>query len=563
MKTNNAFSNHARVNMDLLLPGTMRMPMNTTKAIFGVLKVTLGRTGRICTSSFVPLLSLLLILPVLGAQAAVVFTSLYSFTGTNDGASPNGLVQGSDGYFYGTTSGGGEYTNQYSCWGQGTVFKISTNGAFTSLYSFGSVQDTNGVPLDGAFPQAGLVQGSDGYFYGTTSGGGAQGWGTVFKISANGVLTTLYAFGAITNASGWLLDGAFPQAGLVQGSDGNLYGTTFDGGAGTSLGYPANGTLFKISTNGALTTFYLFTGGNDGASPTGLVQGSDGYFYGTTAHGGTTHYNPMSGGPSYGTVFKISTTGALTTLYAFGDSTNAWGGLLLKGTNPNGLVQGSDGNFYGTTQGTIWVPNFGGFGTVFKISTTGAFTSLYSFGSVQDTNGVPLDGADPSGALVQGSDGNLYGTTSNYGIGGSGTVFKISANGALTTLYSFTGGAPYVGSYAALVQGRDGSFYGTTECGGTTNLNLQTWGLGYGTVFRLTIVPQPQLTIIPSGPYVILTWPTNYSGFSCGGYTLQSTTDLGSSAVWSTNSSPPVVIGGENVVINTMSGKQKFYRLSQ
>jgi uncharacterized repeat protein (TIGR03803 family) len=116
-------------------------------------------------------------------------------------------------------------------------------------------------------------------------------------------------------------------------------------------------------------------------------------------------------------------------------------------------------------------------------------------------------------------------------------------------LYSFTGGNDGGNPQAALVQASDGSFYGTTGGGGAG---------GAGTVFRLTIVPQPQLTIIPSEPYVILTWPTNYSGF-----TLQSTTNLGSSAVWSTNSSTPVVIGEDNVVINAASGKQQFFRLSQ
>jgi uncharacterized repeat protein (TIGR03803 family) len=190
---------------------------------------------------------------------------------------------------------------------------------------------------------------------------------------------------------------------------------------------------------------------------------------------------------------------------------------------------------------------------VFKISPNGVLTNLYSFTGVND-------GASPQAGLVQGSDGNFYGTTEfnyrrvdvldvlNFEFSGAGTVFKISTNGALTTLYSFTGGNDGGNAKAALVQGSDGSFYGTTSGGGAG---------GGGTVFRLTIVPQPQLTIIPSGPYVILTWPTNYAGF-----TLQSTTNLGSSAVWSTNSSPPVVIGGENVVINTTtSRKQQFYRL--
>ena len=495
--------------------------MKTTKSIFGVLKITLGRTGRICTSSLVPLLLLVLMLPVSGAQAAVVFTSLYSFTGTNDGANPMaGLVQGSDGYFYGTTQWGG--TNN-----TGTVFRINTNGALTTLYSFTGDND-------GGNPQATLVQGSDGYFYGTTEGGYGT-YGTVFRISSNGALTTLYSFSGGN-------DGAYPN-GLVQGHDGYLYGTTGYLNLNPNAPFLGNGTVFKISTNGVLTTLYSFTGYSDGANPSaGLVQGTDGSFYGTTYYGGV-YVEPGFWG--WGTVFKISTNGALTSSYSFD-----WNDGIYPMA---GLVQGSDGNLYGTTSGGP-----PGLSRVFKISTNGGYTS---WGCA----------AYPVAALVQGRDGNLYGTTEYTSVRGgpqqgfyycgAGTVFKTSTTGALTTLYAFgsitnangdllDGASPC----AALVQGSDGSFYGTTWGGGAyTN----------GTVFRLTIVPDPQLTIIPSGPYVILTWPTDYNGFSYAGYMLQSTTNLGSSAVWTTNSSPPVVIGGQNVVINTISGRQQFYRLSQ
>jgi uncharacterized repeat protein (TIGR03803 family) len=290
---------------------------------------------------------------------------------------------------------------------------------------------------------------------------------------------------------------------------------------------------------------YSFIGSSDGDQPhAGLVQGSDGNFYGTSSRGGY-----INVGDGYGAVFKISPNGVLTSLYLLSLTDGAWPDAAL--------VQGRDGYFYGTTWAgtTTNCPIMLGYGdgTVFKISTNGALTTLCSF-----TCGNA--GAQPSAALVQGSDGYFYGTTSDAWISGFGTVFKISPNGVLTTLYAFGTvtneyGQPLDGwgPEAALVQGTDGYFYGTTAGGGKN---------GSGTVFRLTIVLDPQLTIIRSGPYVILTWPTDYAGFSYAGYALQSTTNLGSSAVWSTNSSPPVVIGGQNVVINAISGRQQFYRLS-
>jgi uncharacterized repeat protein (TIGR03803 family) len=409
------------------------------------------------------------------------FNSLHLFTGGNDGGVPNAsLIQVSDGRLYGTTAEGG--TN-----GAGTVFRISTNGALTSLYSFSG-------GADGANPQAGLVQASNGNLYGTTEAGGTGGSGTVFQVSTNGALTSLYSF---TDAN----DGANPTAGVVQGSNGYFYGTTFSGGT------DSYGTVFQISTNGALTTLYSFSGGNDGALPrAGLVQGSDGNFYGTTwwratdwdgnvfqisasgaytslysftggddgAHPdarlvqgsdgyfyGTTYWgaNGSFAGGYYGTVFKISTTGALTSLYSFTGGND--------GANPYaGLVQGNDGNFYGTTYygGTNYA------GTVFQISANGALTSLYSF---TGTN----DGANPFGGLVQASDGNFYGTTSSGGTNGDGTVFRITTSGALTTLYSFTGTNDGANPQAGLVQASDGSFYGTTYNGGTNNA---------GTVFKIS-----------------------------------------------------------------------------
>ncbi len=307
----------------------------------------------------------------------------------------------------------------------------------TTLYNFAGP--------DGASPDAVLVQGSDGNFYGTTPNGGTIGFGTVFQITPFGTLTTLYSF---TDGT----DGANPEAGLVQGSDGNFYGTSSAGGI-------SFGSVFRITPSGTLTTLYRFPGGSDGENPyAGLLQGSDGNFYGTTRSGGT---------GSYGTVFKITRSGTLTTLYSF---TGGTGGYYTVA----GLVQGSDGNFYGTTLygGT------GGGGTVFQITPSGTLTTLYSF-----TGGT--GGYYPSAGLVQGSDGNFYGTTLRGGTGNSGTVFQITPSGVLTTLYSFAGGTDGAHPNAGLVHGTDDNFYGTTSEGGTT---------GYGTVFQIT--PSGSLTTL-------------------------------------------------------------------
>jgi uncharacterized repeat protein (TIGR03803 family) len=191
-------------------------------------------------------------------------------------------VQGSDGNLYGTTYSGGTNGN----YGYGTVFRISPSGSYTSLYSFGS------YPSDGTGPYAGLVQGSDGNLYGTTSGGGTHGEGTVFRISPSGSYASLYSFGS------YPYDGYGPN-GLVQGSDGNLYGTTGVGGTTTNYCPRGCGTVFRINPSGTYTTLYWFGSSSiNGLNPLAvLVQGSDGNFFGTTHGGGTT---------GFGTVFKLT-----------------------------------------------------------------------------------------------------------------------------------------------------------------------------------------------------------------------------------------------------------------
>jgi uncharacterized repeat protein (TIGR03803 family) len=381
-------------------------------------------------------------------------TTLWQFNYYSKGAYPSaGLVQGSDSNFYGTTSGG-----------VGTVFKITSQGTLTTLWQF------TGIGIDGAQPRGGLAQGNNGYFYGTTYSGGTNGYGTVFKITSEGTLTTLDQF------SGLGADGGLPYAGLVLGSDSNFYGTTFGSGFGPS----GSGTVFKMTPQGTLTTLWQFSGlPAVPANPeAGLVQGSDSNFYGTSYNGGTN--GASSGG--YGTIFKMTPQGTVTTLYQFGNTP-------IDGENPQaGLVQGNDGNFYGTTYngGTQGYEGNGG-GTVFRISSSGSLTILWSFCSMQDEFGDCLDGAYPQAGLVQGSDSNFYGTTSGSGSGpsGYGTVFKITSEGTLTTLWQFSGGTDGAVPEAGLVQDGDGDFYGTTYNGGTND---------DGTVFGIT--PQGTLTVL-------------------------------------------------------------------
>jgi uncharacterized repeat protein (TIGR03803 family) len=299
--------------------------------------------------------------------------------------------------------------------------------------------------------------------------------------------------------------------------------------------------VFAVNTNGAdYTVLYSFTAlvtdndpnspiygfstNSDGAGPNGLVL-SGNTLYGTAGFIGGT-----SGPNGSGTVFAVNTDGTgFTVLHTF----TAVSGYGLSGTNSDGASPVAGLVLSGNTlYGTAYLGGSSGNGTVFAVKTDGTgFTTLYSF-----TGGS--DGGNPTAGLIL-SGNTLYGTAGG-GSSGNGTVFAVKTDGTgFTTLYSFTGGSDGANPDASLILSGN-TLYGTTP----------------STVFSIFI--QPQLTLTPSGPYVILAWPTNYSGF-----TLQSTTNLGSAAVWSTNSSTPVVIGGDNVVINAASGKQQFFRLSQ
>lgn len=398
------------------------------------------------------------------ASYSQTFETLVTFDWT-DGAFPSALIQGADGNLYGTAAGGGT--------DGGTAFKIGPDGQIKTLHSFCS--QTN-CP-DGVSVLAGLVQSTNGNFYGTTYAGGASNSGTVFEVTSSGKFTTLYSFCAQSLCT----DGYEPYAGsLVQGANGDFYGTTYRGGAGTFGG--TAGTIFKITSAGKLTTLYSFCsqpGCSDGAGPwAGLVQATNGDFYGTTYWGGSMYS---------GTIFRLSQSGRLSTLYSFCSQSRCSDGAYPTG----GLVQGTDGNLYGTTSGP------GNGGTVFKITTTGTLTTLYHFCSFY---GCP-DGSIPMAGLVQGTDGNLYGTTSEggvaaYGCGGlhlygCGSIFRITRSGKLTKLYDFcsqSGCTDGALPQSVLMQGTDGNFYGSTNDGGNSDTNCIFSGtLGCGTVFRFSL----------------------------------------------------------------------------
>ena len=345
-------------------------------------------------------------------SSGTLMTLYYFCSETNcaDGELPYaGLVQGTDGNFYGTTQAGGLDASCDGYTGCGTIFKIAPSGSLTTLYTFCQTSPCT----DGTDPYAALVQGTDGNFYGTTEASGANSAGTVFQITPSGTLTTLYPFCPQTNCP----DGANPYAALVQGTDGSFYGTTEGGGAN------GDGVVFKITPTGTMTTLHSFAG-TDGAHPqAGLVQGTDGNLYGTTNAGGA-QQGGCAAEVRCGTIFKITPSGEFTSLYSFCSQTGCPDGQV-----PNAaLVQGSDGNFYGTTEqggqnGAC--PKVGACGTIFRITPSGTLTTIYSFCSQGGTSCT--DGANPYGALIQNpTDGNFYGTTYAGGANNDGTVFTLS-----------------------------------------------------------------------------------------------------------------------------------------
>src|SRR5579863_1912251 len=370
---------------------------------------------------------------------AQAFNTIANFDATTGYAPRGSLIQRADGSFYGTAYEG---TFRKS----GSIYKVTPNGTLSLVHYFCS----RTACADGGFPAAGLIVGLNGDYFGTTSLGGPDAAaGTVFDVTEGGTVFTLHSFAGT--------DGADSEAPMIVGADGNYYGTNANGGGN---GF---GSVFKMSPTGTLTTLHNFNG-TDGSNPFGgLVQGTDGNFYGTTTDGGD--FNDCSDG--CGTVFKLTPSGVLTTLHMFNSA---------DGFNPyDSLVQASNGNFYGTTfAGGTGTNCLNGCGTIFEITPSGTLTTLHNF------NGT--DGGNSFASLIQATDGNFYGTTSGNSVmtgAFAGTVFEITPAGVLTTVHDFdnSGG---VDPEAALVQGTDGNLYGTTRLGGA-NFCAST---SCGTVFK-------------------------------------------------------------------------------
>ena len=352
-------------------------------------------------------------------------TRLWSFPQSPNGKEPAAaLAAGTDGTLYGTALSGGVSNH-------GAIFKLDTKGVVSRLWSF-----TDGE--DGRHPRTELLplgSGTNTALYGTAQYGGDIGYGTAFVLYPNGD-GNVYSFTGPTN------DGGTPRGGLVRGPDQALYGTTYYGGVSNQ------GAIYRITTNGTENLLFSFRGTN-GANPRGtLAGGSNGVFYGVTENGGVSNR---------GTVFRFATNGQFATLWHF---TGQPDGRFPQA----GVILARDGQIYGTTQSGGTNDN----GLIFRITTNGVKTNLYSF------QWGP-DGGAPYAPLMQGADGALYGTTMYGGSSGNGVIYRITTNGQFSTLWSFTGGTDGGVTQAGLVQ--IGSwFYGTTP-------------LNNGTIFRFTMAP--------------------------------------------------------------------------
>lgn len=377
--------------------------------------------------------------PIAHAQT---LSTIYSFAGEPDGSTPYGpLIRDAEGNLYGTTGHGGADN-------AGTVFKIDNQGVETILHSFNGASNGGG-------PFAGLARDHEGNLYGTTGYGGAHNLGTVFKVSPTGEARVLYSFSGPP-------DGASPFAGVILDAQGNIYGTTSNGGTGScpAVGQEGCGSVYVLTKSGNERVIYSFQGGeSDGAFPNSLlVRGADGNFYGTTSTGGCLY------SPTCGTVFRITKDGVEKVLHRFGGDND--------GAGPNGVIFGPGGILYGTTYSGGG--NDGGM--VFGLTLAGAEIILYHFGSTSN------DGINPGAGLLWYGGETFYGTTEMGGgpgcLTGCGTIFRVTTAGVETVVYSFSDN-PSGGfiPFATVIRDPSGNLYGTTGEGGPTD---------NGTVFEVT-----------------------------------------------------------------------------
>jgi uncharacterized repeat protein (TIGR03803 family) len=373
--------------------------------------------------------------PALQSAQAQTLKTLYAFTGGADGANPyfGDLVLDAKGNLYGTTLAGGAAP------GLGVVYAVTPGGVEKVLYTFSSAS--------GCSPTAGLIRDAKGNLYGTTQACGPNGFGTVFKVSAGHTGTVLYNF---TGGN----DGGQPLAALLRDAEGNLYGTTNEGGAEGCFGLGC-GTVFEVTPDGTETVLHAFAGGADGENPVAaLVRDSEGNLYGTTG---------QAGPECCGTVFQLTPAGTENILFGFNFTDGT-------GPGPNRLVRAADGNIYGTTSSG----GASGDGTIFEIAADGTETTLYNFTGA-------ADGFAPYGGVIRDAKGNLFGTAfQGAGIdcndAGCGTVYVLTPAGNFQVLHTFTGGLDGGNPAAGLVMDQVGSLYGTTYNGGAH---------GFGTVFKL------------------------------------------------------------------------------
>jgi uncharacterized repeat protein (TIGR03803 family) len=421
-----------------------------------------------------------------------IYQQLYAFgdntigyaRNTNGYAPEGALVQGTDGNFYGTCAEGGQPTTNNPAGGYGTAFSMTPNGALTTIAWFNGTSG-NGLTNYGEHPFGSMLQATDGAFYGTSEEG-------FFKVSSAGTLIGLGSGNGIVGDP-------------VQGSDGYLYG-----GSGSYA--------FRTSLDGHSGESWYLAASASG----GLIQASDGNFYGLTSDGGNS---------GFGTAYKVTPQGVLTTLVSFG-GTNI-------GRWPYGkMLQASDGNLYGVCDSPE---------QVFKLTLGGTLTTLAVFGTNENS------GSNPNGGLIEANDGNFYGTCayggiSSEGVGNMGTVFKITPQGNITTLFAFSGqsgSCPGQTPLAGLVQGSDGNLYGACAYGGD---------YGGGNIFRI-IMPGPHLSLSHIADKAVLTWRTNYVG-----YTLQTSDGL-NPPNWIDCTNSPAVLNGCYCLTNAPSNGNGLFRL--